>query len=78
MHRRYCCDRGRWNGFGRKPPNAQNGQNTQNETAAPAPAETAAPAPAKKMRRVTVGAVEMMVEDGATLTIAGVPITFSG
>ena len=34
------------------------------------------PEPAKKMRKVMVGAVEVMVEDGATLTIAGVPISF--
>ena len=62
-HRRYCCANQRWNKFGR---------NKQTQPAAAAPA----PEPAQKMRRVMVGAVEVMVEDGATLTIAGVPISF--
>ena len=70
VHRIYCCERGHWNAFGR---NSFGGKEAQKSApAAPAPA----PEPAKKMRKVTVGAVEMMVEDGATLTIAGVPITF--
>jgi len=29
------------------------------------------------MRKVMFGEVEMMVENGATVTIAGVPITFN-
>ena len=70
-HRKYCCENEQWNKFGRKQADEQPAAASE-----PAPAPAPAPEPAKKMHKVMVGAVEMMVEHGATMTIAGVPITF--
>ena len=71
----YCCERLKsWNQFGR------NKELKKAEAPAPAPTETAAaaePEPATKMQKVMVCGVEIMVENGATVTIAGVPITFN-
>ena len=78
MHRRYCCKKGEW-GLWNKPTQGNQSSVAHCFPAEPAkPAEPAAPAaPANKMRRVMVGPVEIMGEDGATVTIAGVPITFN-
>ena len=76
-HKYYCCD-ARWNAFGRNKADKQPAPVAAAEPPAAAAEPPAAPEPAKKMRKVMVGTVEIMVEDGATMTIAGVPITFSG
>lgn len=93
IHRNYCCEKGTWSNFGRNKEPKKSAAAAEPEPApAPvAPAQMSQkayvlannaepaprPEPAKTMRKVMFGEVEMMVENGATMTIAGVPITFN-
>ena len=86
-HKRFCCEKNGWNQFG-KTSQQQNSPAASATSTEPAkffePAKSAKPqpavepehaAPAQKMRKVVIGNTELQVENGATLTIAGISVT---